>query len=63
VLKKIAKKTGLSDKKIVNEFHRRMAVLQWLKERNITDFRSVTQVLNLYYSFPERVVDIITGEI
>jgi flagellar protein FlaI len=63
VLKKIAKKTGLSDKKIVNEFHRRMAVLQWLKERSITDFRSVTQVLNLYYSFPERVVDIITGEI
>jgi len=63
ILKKIVKKTGISEKKIIDEFERRMAVLQWLQEKNITDFRSVTQVFNLYYSFPEKVLDIITGEI
>ena len=63
VLKKIAKKTGLNEKKIIDEFERRMAVLQWLQEKNITDFNNVTQVFNLYYSFPEKVIDIINGEI
>jgi flagellar protein FlaI len=61
ILKKIVKKTGLNEKKIVDEFERRMAVLQWLQEKNVTDFRSVTQVFNLYHSFPEKVLDIITG--
>jgi flagellar protein FlaI len=63
ILKRIVKKTGMNEKKIVDEFGRRMAVLQWLQEKNITDFRNVTQVLNLYHSFPEKVLDIITGEI
>ncbi len=63
ILKKIVKKTGLNEKKIIDEFRRRMAVLEWLKEKNITDFNSVTQVFNLYRSFPEKVMDIITGEI
>jgi flagellar protein FlaI len=63
ILKKIVKKTGLTEKKVVNEFERRMAVLEWLQMRNITDFRNVTQVFNLYYTFPEKVLDIITGEL
>ncbi|MDI6826129.1 MAG: ATPase, T2SS/T4P/T4SS family [Candidatus Aenigmarchaeota archaeon] len=63
VLKKIVKKTGLSEKKIIDELGRRMAVLNWLQEKNITDYRDVSRVINLYYSFPEKVLDIITGEI
>jgi flagellar protein FlaI len=63
VLKKIAKKTGLNEKKIIDELGRRMAVLNWLQEKNITDYRDVSQVINLYYSFPEKVLDIISGEI
>jgi len=63
IFKKIAKKTGLTEKKVIDEFERRMAVLNWLQEKNITDYRDVSQVINLYYSFPEKVLDIITGEI
>lgn len=63
IFKKIAKKIGLSEKKLIDEFERRMAVLNWLQEKNITDYRDVSQVINLYYSFPEKVLDIITGEI
>jgi hypothetical protein len=40
-----------------------MAVLNWLEEKNITDYRDVSQVINLYYSFPEKVLDIMSGEV
>jgi flagellar protein FlaI len=63
VLKKIVKKIGSNEKKIIDELGRRMAVLNWLQEKNITDYRDVSQVINLYYSFPEKVLDIISGEI
>jgi len=63
ILKKIVKKTGLTEKKLINEMERRMAILYWLQERNIIDYRDVSQVINLYYDFPEKVLDIITGEI
>lgn len=63
ILKKIVKKTGLTEKKMIDELQRRMAVLNWLDEKNITDYRDVARVINLYYDFPDQVMDVITGEI
>jgi len=39
-LKKISQ-TGLSEKEILDEFQRRVAILRWMKEKNITDFKDV----------------------
>jgi len=62
-LRKIFKKTGLSEKELLEELKRRMIILYWLQERNIIDYQTVSQVINLYYSYPERIMDVITGEI
>lgn len=63
ILKRIVDRTGLTEKKVIEELKRRMLVLYWLQERNITDYRDVARVINLYYDFPERTIDIISGEI
>lgn len=62
-LLKIVNRTDLKEKHIVEELKRRMVVLYWMKEQNITDYRDVSRVINLYYNYPERVLDVITGEI
>ena len=62
-LKKIVKRMGVSEKQIIEELKRRMLVLYWLREQNITDYRDVARVISLYYNYPERVIDIISGEI
>ncbi len=63
VLQKIVKRTGLTEKKVIEELKRRMLVLYWLHEKNIADYRDVARVINLYYDFPERTIDIISGEV
>jgi flagellar protein FlaI len=63
LLTKIVKKTGISEKALIEELKRRMLILFWLQERKILDFNDVSHVFNLYYSYPERVIDIISGEV
>ena len=62
-LHRIMERTGLTEKKLKEELKRRMLVLYWLLERNIRDYRDVARVMNLYYDFPERTIDIISGEV
>jgi len=61
-LKKISKAFGIPEQEIVDELQRRMLVLEWMKKRNITDYRSVYQVINLYYTSPNRVLAVAMGE-
>jgi len=63
ILQKIIKKTGLKEKEILEEMKRRMLVLYWIQQRNMTNYKDVSRVLNLYYNYPEKVLDIISGEI
>ncbi len=63
ILKKIIDRTGLSKKRVIEELKRRMLVLYWLQEKSIADYRDVARVINLYYDFPERTIDIISGEV
>ena len=62
-LRKILDKTGMSKKELIEEIKRRMVVLYWLKLRNIVDYITFSRIINLYYNYPERVIDVITGEI
>ena len=59
ILKKISDLTGISEKDIVNEMEKRILVLDWMKENNITDYRDVYKVFSLYYSDPERILSAI----
>jgi len=62
ILKRISDITGLSEKYLNDELKRRMILLEWMQEKNITDYRNVYKVLNMYYTYPERVLDVIMGE-
>ena len=62
ILEKIRKRYGLSEKQIKEEIKRRMLVLEWLFEKNITDYRDVAKVIEAYYRNPAQVIDMISGE-
>jgi flagellar protein FlaI len=62
ILKKISQATGLSEKDVIDEFQRRVAILRWMKEKNITDFKDVYAIFSAYYTMPNRVLALIESE-
>jgi flagellar protein FlaI len=58
---KIMKKRGLTEKEITEELKRRMAILLWLQEQDIKDYRDVGRIISLYYDFPEKVLELVRG--
>lgn len=63
VLKKICEQTGISEGELQEELKRRILILRWLKEREVTDFREIHKVFTLYYTSPNRLLDVVMGEI
>ena len=63
ILKRIADVSGLSRQELLDELERRMAILMWMQRKNITNYRDVYSVVTMYYSYPNRVLSIISGEI
>jgi len=62
LLKNISELSGVSEQEIKDELERRMVVLNWMKEKNITDYRDVYRILTIYYSSPQKLLSIIIGE-
>lgn len=56
LLKKISDLTGLPEQELKEELERRMLVLDWMRERRVLDYRSINQVINMYYSYPQKVL-------
>ncbi len=63
LLKSIAEEQGIKEQKIIEEFERRMLVLDWLKEQNISEYQDVYNILSIYYTDPERIISVIKGEV
>jgi len=59
ILKKISNSFGISEKEIIDEFYRRVSVLRWMNEKNITDFKEVYAIISAYYSMPNRVLSLV----
>ncbi|MCS7106190.1 MAG: type II/IV secretion system ATPase subunit, partial [Candidatus Aenigmarchaeota archaeon] len=60
-LKKIAEFMGLTEQQVKEELERRMVVLNWMMEKNITRYKDVYNVFNMYYASPEKVLASIIG--
>lgn len=60
VLKKISQITGIPESEIIQEFQRRVAILKWMKEKDITNFKDVYTIINAYYTTPNRVLAMIS---
>lgn len=62
VMRKLVQRSGMKEREVLEEIERRMAVLNWLSEKNIMDYREVNKVINTYYNYPQRMMSIIMGE-
>jgi len=60
LLQKIAKNTGLNLDEVMEEFRRRVSVIQWMIEEGIRDYKSVSSIISAYYKNPEEVMKKIT---
>ncbi|MEM5832063.1 MAG: type II/IV secretion system ATPase subunit [Candidatus Aenigmatarchaeota archaeon] len=60
VLKKISQSIGVKEKEVIEEFQRRVAILKWMNENNITNFKDVYAIINAYYTMPNRVLAMIS---
>ena len=61
VLKKIADMSGTPQDEIIEEFKRRVLVLKWMKEKNVTNYRDVYSIINEYYVSPNKIISLIKG--
>jgi len=60
ILDEIQDERGWSRSELLRELQNRKAVLQYLVEQDVTDYRRFTALVNEYYAQPERVVDRVT---
>jgi len=63
LLKKIADRSGLSKKDIKKEIEERAKVLLWMTQRNITDYKKITKIVNMFYLSREYLLDRISLEV
>jgi flagellar protein FlaI len=56
LMQKISENTGLTMEDIIEEFRKRVAILQWMLEEGIRDYRSVSSIIRAYYQNPEQVL-------
>ncbi len=59
VLKKIARRAGLTEDSIKQELMVRKAILEWMLEQEIFDYKEATSIIQAYYTTPERVLDMV----
>lgn len=53
LLKKIADNTGMTETAIQEEIRKRVKILTWMVNKNITDYRKTAEIFNLFYTAPE----------
>ncbi|MFC4449773.1 type II/IV secretion system ATPase subunit [Halorussus aquaticus] len=59
VLDEIQNEKGWSRSELLGELRDRKRVLQYLRERGVSDYRRFTAMINEYYAHPDRVMDTI----
>ena len=53
---------SITDDEIKEELLRRKRILEWMVEKEIFEYKEVGNVVALYYSNPERVIDVALSE-
>ncbi len=61
VLKRIAEQYGLSPEAIKKELGFKMKILEWMVEKDITDYKVFASIIKLYYSHHEKLMELIGG--
>jgi flagellar protein FlaI len=56
ILERIAEKTGISTEEASEEIQRRAKVIEWMRKRNIRNYKDVSNVIRSYTENPESVL-------
>ena len=56
VLNNIRLQNDWSDIELCEELEKRMLVLKWMVEKDITDYREVGRIVNLYHKYPDDIL-------
>ena len=59
LLKKISNQFGIAPDIIQRELTERTKVIQWMIDREITDYRDVARIIKIYYTKPEDLLSAI----
>lgn len=62
LLRRISELTGVNEDEIKKEIEKRIAVLEWMRSHNITDYKKVHQVFSTYYGDPRRLLALVEGD-
>ena len=62
LIAKISKLLGIPKEELVEELIRRARVLEWMKDREIKNYKDVYKVLRAYYNNPNRLLAIIKSD-
>jgi len=60
VLKRISQQYGMNEQILQREILNRIKVLEWMDEKNITDYRDVAKIAKLYYTRSEELLEAIS---
>lgn len=58
----ISKDFGVSKQKLEKELERRSKVLKWLKEKDVSEFHRVSEIIHEYYKNKEEILKMINSE-
>jgi flagellar protein FlaI len=61
MLEHIARSLGLTEPSLKEEIRTRKGILEWMWERRMFDYREVSNIINGYYSNPERIIGLVEG--
>lgn len=56
ILEKIAEKKGISTEEAIEEIQRRTKVIQWMMDKNLRDYREVSNIIRSYVEKPDLVL-------
>ncbi len=56
LLQRIADQAGQSLEDILQEFETRTKILKWIQERNIRDYKGVSEIIGEYYNKPQLLI-------
>ncbi|MGI0072368.1 MAG: type II/IV secretion system ATPase subunit [Nitrosotalea sp.] len=58
ILKKISEATGKDLKEILDEHQKRIAILKWMVEHDVRDYKKVSEIVGKYYRDPQSLLTI-----
>ncbi len=63
MIKRIAESQGQTINEVIEECHKRIEILKWMKEHNIRDYKETSEIIGRYYRNPKEILNTIHYEV